>query len=324
MRVHVNTLLSTAQMSISREIIQGQDAEASAAIIAFLKDSADFEKLSQFEGNLISQRDEEDGTKLAAGIQISIDRGSLPRGHIAEPYKVIDVLGKTPPEVAQVIVDDVAESATTGAVIVLCGLSGTGKGTTAALLSKLLPKCTTWSNGNVFRSITLLAATWCEQNGFENFDEAAALTDGNIARYMAMLSFEKRDGCWDVIIRGLGLDTSVGEIQNTILKSPKVAKNIPTVARLTQGEVIAFASNALSLMRADGNNILLEGREQTVDYIPTPFRYTLTLSDPSLVGKRRAAQRLGAAVFSSPSMSDPSVSVVSILQSELIKMASEC
>lgn len=311
-------------MSISREIIQGQDADTSTTIISFLDGNAEFDKLSQFEGNLISQRDEEDGTKLAAGIRISIDRGSLPRDHVAEPYKIIDVLGKTPSEVAQIIIDDVAENSSSGAVIVMCGLSGTGKGTTAALLSKLLPNCSTWSNGNVFRSITLLAATWCEQNGFESFNADAALSDQNIAAYMTMLSFEKKDGRFDVIIRGLGLDTSVGEIQNTTLKSPKVAKNIPTVARLTQGEVIAFASNALALMRADGNNILLEGREQTVDYIPTPFRYTLTLSDPSLVGKRRAAQRLGAAVFSSASLGDSSATVESILESELAKMASEC
>jgi hypothetical protein len=32
-----------------------------------------------------------------------------------------------------------------------------------------------------------------------------------------------------------------------------------------------------------------------VNYIPSPYRYTLTLSDPTLVGKRRAAQRLAAA-----------------------------
>ena len=86
-------------------------------------------------------------------------------------------------------------------------------------------------------------------------------------------------------------------IQNTDLKSPKVAKNIPTIAQQTQGEVINFATSSLEKMTADGHNILLEGREQTVNYVPTPFRYTLTISDPELVGKRRAAQRLGAATL---------------------------
>jgi hypothetical protein len=36
----------------------------------------------------------------------------------------------------------------------------------------------------------------------------------------------------------------------------------------------------------------LEGRAQTVNYIESPHRFELTLSDPSLIGKRRAAQRI--------------------------------
>jgi cytidylate kinase len=309
--------------SISRDLISKQNAETSREIIASLEADADFLELSRFEGDLIVKRDEEDGEKLAAGIKISVERGSLPKNHVAEPYHVIDVLGKTPEEVAEIILSDVGEAASTGSVIVLCGLSGTGKGTTVSILSSRLPHCSNWSNGNIFRSITLLAATWCEQNGFENFNADASLTDANISDFMKMLSFEKRGGKWDVVIRGLGFDTCVGEIQNTLLKAPKVAMNIPTVAKVTQGEVIAFASHALSLMKDDGNNVLLEGREQTVDYIPTPHRYTLVLSDQTLLGKRRAAQRLAAAVFSAPAFKDESVSVSSILEGALRAMVAE-
>ena len=99
------------------------------------------------------------------------------------------------------------------------------------------------------------------------------------------------------VCAGLGLNTHVSAIQNTELKSPKVAKNIPTVAQQTQGEVINFATGCLEKVRADGHNVLLEGREQTVNYVPTPFRYTLTISDPELVGRRRAAQRIGASTL---------------------------
>ena len=42
-------------------------------------------------------------------------------------------------------------------------LSGTGKGTTVDKLKALLPRAVSWSNGNVFRSITLLALAHCEQ-----------------------------------------------------------------------------------------------------------------------------------------------------------------
>ena len=34
-----------------------------------------------------------------------------------------------------------------------------------------------------------------------------------------------------------------------------------------------------------------------MNYVRTPLRFTLTLSDMSLIGKRRAAQRLAAGVF---------------------------
>lgn len=47
--------------------------------------------------------------------------------------------------------------------------------------------------------------------------------------------------------------------------------------------------------------VLLEGREQTVNYVRTPYRFSLTLSDESLIGKRRAAQRLmGVALTTEP------------------------
>mmetsp|Transcript_5069 Transcript_5069/g.10141 ORF Transcript_5069/g.10141 Transcript_5069/m.10141 type:complete len:320 (+) Transcript_5069:81-1040(+) len=282
--------------SLTKEIVNAQNADTSSTIIGMLNANDHFLKLSKFEGDLIHTRDVEDDTKLAAGIKIGVDRGSLDANHVAEPYKTIDVMGKTPQDVCDIILADVGESAQSGALLVFCGLSGTGKGTTVTLLSGSLPNCVTWSNGNIFRSITLLAVAWCEQNGMSEFDASRALSDDNIRSFLSMLSFEKVDGQWQVVINGLGINTTVSKIQNTDLKSPRVSKNIPTVAQQTQGEVIAFARTALEKMRADGHNILLEGREQTVNYMPTPYRYTLTISDSTLLGKRRAAQRLGAAV----------------------------
>ena len=49
-------------------------------------------------------------------------------------------------------------------------------------------------------------------------------------------------------------------------------------------------------MRAAGHNVLVEGREQTLNHVRTPHRFELTLSDTTIIGKRRAAQRMmGAA-----------------------------
>ncbi len=56
-----------------------------------------------------------------------------------------------------------------------------------------------WSNGNVFRSVTLLAVKWCEEechrkggtSAVDNLDIDEALTKENLASFMSMLEFGK-------------------------------------------------------------------------------------------------------------------------------------
>lgn len=178
-----------------------------------------------------------------------------------------------------------------------------------------------WSNGNVFRSVTLLAVTWCEQQDDCNgFDPARALTKENLTSFMQMLEFGKFNGRFDTKITGLGLDLLVSEVQNTALKDPKVSKNIPTVAEVTQGEVVLFASDAIKKMGEDGIFVLLEGREQTVNYVRTPLRFTLTLSDMSLIGKRRAAQRLAAGALGEVTADASEDDIAKVLDGQLNKM----
>jgi hypothetical protein len=188
---------------LSEEILFAQNADTSSGIISILEGDPAFTALSKFEGDLIYNRDMEDDTKLAVGIKIGVDRGSIPADPNNDPYLVIDVLGKSPQDVADIILAHIGDHATEGALVVMCGLSGTGKGTTATLLASILPNCVTWSNGNIFRSITLLAVAWCEQNGMEEFDATRALTDDNIRSFMEMLSFEKINGQWEVVINGM-------------------------------------------------------------------------------------------------------------------------
>lgn len=149
--------------------------------------------------------------------------------------------------------------------------------------------------GNIFRSVTLLAATWCEQAGLSEFNAEKALTSENIGKFMSMLTFDNfPERGFDIHISGLGLDYYVKDIQNTELKGPKVGKNIPTVAEQIQGEAVGFAAKAIEKMRSAGKNVLLEGREQTVNFVPTKFRFCLSLSDTNVIGMRRTAQRIAA------------------------------
>ena len=131
------------------------------------------------------------------------------------------------------------------------------------------------------------------------------------------------NGKFDTRICGLGLDLLVSEVQNTELKVPKVSKNIPTVAEVTQGEVVLFASDAVKTLGENGIFVLLEGREQTVNYIRTPLRFTLTLSDMSLIGKRRAAQRLAAGALSEVKEGASEEDITKALDGQLQKMMKE-
>jgi hypothetical protein len=242
------TIIMTGS-SISMELLTKQNAETSSAVIDLLASDGNFIQLSSYEGDLTVTRDKEDDEKLQVGIDYAKAKGVIDPDFVPEPYVQIDVLGKTPDQVADEILQSVestksssSSSSSSGSVIVLVGLSGTGKGTTVTQLVQKLQATgsgvVTWSNGNIFRSVTLLAATWCEQNCANGaFDKEAALTKENLASFMGMLSFGKNPhntDQYDTHIQGLGLDLWVSAVQNTDLKSPKVSKNIPTVAEVTQ------------------------------------------------------------------------------------------
>lgn len=291
------------------------------------------------EGDLIRRRDKEDEKKLQLGIDYAKKEGILDQNFVPEPYVIIDALGKSSDYVSDIIINYTAariqaneETGTTsnndfGHVIVITGLSGTGKGSVVDIIREKLSKTQqvdTWSNGNIFRSLTLLAVTWCEKRLPDGaFDAQKALTKENIQSFMAMLTFGKFNGKFDTRIQGLGLDLLVSEIENTILKQPKISKTIPTVAEITQGEVILFAASAIQVMREGGITLVLEGREQTVNYVRTPFRFSLTLSDETLIGKRRAAQRLMAAALGSLQVGASDEDVAQVLYKELAKLLQE-
>ena len=98
------------------------------------------------------------------------------------------------------------------------------------------------------------------------------LTPALLKECMGMLEFGKFNGKYDIKLSGLGLEYYVSEVQTTVLKGAKIGKNIPTVAEKTQGEVVAFASKAVQQMGADGFNVIMEGRAQTLNHVRSPYR----------------------------------------------------
>jgi cytidylate kinase len=275
-------------------LLQAQNAVTSEAVIAQLRGFPSFEALSSREAADTAARDRADDEKLQAGVDIAVAKGVLPAGLVPSPYTTISVEGMTTDAITAAIMSALPGGGK-GAVIVLVGLSGTGKGTTVARLAQQLPNAVTWSNGNVFRSLTLLAVKWCAAQGLPGFSPDAALTPDNLASFMGMLHFGKSGAGFDIRVRGLGVDALVSDIANTELKGPEVSRHIPTVAAQTQGEVVNFVAKATQVMSEAGCNVIIEGREATVNHIPTPYRFSLTLADPTTIGRRRAAQRIMAA-----------------------------
>ena len=130
-------------MSLTSEVLAAQDASTTAAIIAMCTDAAasasgvvaEFAALSAKHAAKIAARDAEDDVKLRAGIQISIDSGAIEAQPTPPTYARINVAGKTPDVVVADIVAQLPDGFdASGGVIVIVGLSGTGKGTTVAKL----------------------------------------------------------------------------------------------------------------------------------------------------------------------------------------------
>lgn len=270
-------------------LAQNDDSTTNAVISVFSKDPTFQAKAKESMESLL-KRDKEDDDKLAAGIKLAVDRGVLEAGVVVEPVDQVDVTGKSADEVADYICAAcyVTPNGDDGRVVVLQGLSGTGKGTTVSKLLSRFDSCVSWSNGNVFRALTLLALEHCRQSGVD-FDEAL-LTPENLKSWMAKLTFDLFPEGYDIYIEGV--DARVSNIATTTLKEPRIGKAIPTVAGYSQGEVVTFAASCIHRMRNDGLTVLIEGRAPTLAYVRSPYRFELVIDDPLLLGARRVAQRL--------------------------------
>jgi len=301
-------------MPVSASDLTAGGTTLGQAITSTYSGDGHFDMLGKQYLDELLERDAEDGDKLQKGIQMAIDKGVLPSKVEVEKTTIVFADDKSPAEVTEEVIKALGDAPSKGCVMTLQGLSGTGKGTTVDMLKQKLPKAQTWSNGNIFRSLTLLATTYAEQ---KKCSLEETLTPELLKEFMGYLSFDKFGDSFDTKIEGLGLKYMVSEVQNTVLKT--ISKSIPTVAEKTQGEVVLFIQDALQKMTAAGINVLLEGREQTLNYIRTPHRFELKLKDMSVVGKRQAALIIGSEVKKSIGSVTDAGAIKAALDKELLE-----
>ena len=132
-----------AKQNLTLDVLNRLDDTTSNSIIQLFKSNKTFVDVSKTTTKEIIQRDNEDAEKLKKvafnslfhlltdfvffkGIQIAIDRKVLEPLKAPQKYIEVDVLGKSADEVAGVVLKDIEKE--NGCVVVLCGLSGTGKG----------------------------------------------------------------------------------------------------------------------------------------------------------------------------------------------------
>ncbi|CAE7938408.1 unnamed protein product, partial [Symbiodinium necroappetens] len=274
---------------LTAELLQEASDETSNSVITSLQALPSFQLLARLEAEAAMLRDKEDEDKLAKGVAEAVARGVLQDHPRVEPTFQIEAEGKSVRVIADEIRLKLGRAPERGCVVVIQGSSGTGKSTLVKKLQAGMPKAACWSNGNVFRALTLLALRMCPDLKPEK------LTHQFVETLISRLEFGKFKGDFDIQIKGLDQDLLVSEIANTLLKEPEVGSFVPMIAAKMQGEVVSFAARAACKMQAAGMNVLMEGRSQSLDYVRTPHRFELSMRDPIAIGYRRAAQRVAGA-----------------------------
>lgn len=291
------------------EVLSRMDDKSSSLAIDLLGGHPHFERLSAKEAERLVRRDSEDVEKLERGIRLATEKGILDPLDGDKRYRKVSVLGKSADEVAREVMDFTEFSdSNDGELVVVDGLSGTGKGTTVSKLVQIMPNGISWSNGDVFRSLTYLFAMTCDDSGCD-FNEAV-LNDGLLQDLVSRISIDMKAGEYDILVKSGSQHEKVSEIRNTKLKAAAVAERIPTVAERSQGEVIRFASDSIGELRSRGKNVVCEGRKTTLNHLDTKNRFELHMDDIGLLGKRRAAQRVLAEL--SEGVADPESEMKSI------------
>lgn len=290
-----------AEMS---EILGPLTVEGTRQITNILSANPLFQQLSKFESVSLMQRDIEDEEKLALGIKQAVEEGYLQPVIFKSPYRPINVDDKSVGTIADDIMQQLGSpDRAKGNSIVLAGISGIGKGTTVKELSKRIPNSYIWSNGTIFRTIA-----WQYQ---EHYPGLPLEQVGNFAeQVLADIYIQFDYNRLRIHLKKPESINCITDLQDNIPRSPKLERLVPLVAQRTQGQVINFTKRIIDRLDQKGRCLILEGRKATLDYIPSPYRFELIADDLTVLGKRRAAQKIAEQL---PKGFDPDTSFLTMI-----------
>jgi cytidylate kinase len=178
-----------------------------------------------------------------------------------------------------------------GRLVIMYGLSGTGKGTLSGMLSKKLAKGVHFSNGDIFRALTYLIRleSMEKESSFDYY--LGMLTPERVESLLARIQYQSSANGVDYTIKkGPFESVMLSNIRNSALKT--LSPLVPLVATRFPQEVIRFSKLVVDDMLNRGMDVVLEGREDTIYHYEADQQFELKLENKEIIGERRVVQRV--------------------------------
>ncbi|MBN2565275.1 MAG: (d)CMP kinase [Candidatus Eisenbacteria bacterium] len=277
---------------LRQSIISLSPVEQTTHLIAILRDHEEFQANAREADRELKERDTADDEALSLGIEHARARGLLLVDRCERQWRQVVVDGLYPADIADLIVHQFPASTPVPRLVAVAGPSGIGKGAVVAALTTDIPTLSIWSNGDAFRFLTYLLLSSADQPS----DGPADLSQSTIGVLADALQIDESG---QLAMRRNDTVITLRDVPDRELRSVRVSRLVPQVARFSQGQVIAL-TNAASQAQPSGHGLLVEGRKPTLNYLDAEVHVELVLNNRAELGARRAAQRVVATLLSEP------------------------